>query len=220
MNELKQKVAEFVLHALGAHRVIGVGTGSTVNYFIEAMAIHRAEVLACIASSRASEILLRQHGFHVVELNEIKELPLYIDGADEVTSTGQMIKGAGGALTREKIIASAAEEFICIVDESKFVKQLGFFPLAVEVLPMAERYVTACLSDLGASISLRQGFLSDNGGVILDVRGLDFSNPLLLEQTINMIPGVIDCGVFAKRPANWVFIGKKDEVQSIDCHSV
>ncbi|AFT68559.1 Ribose-5-phosphate isomerase A [Alloalcanivorax dieselolei B5] len=214
-NALKQKVAEAALRHVPEGEVIGVGTGSTANYFIDALATMKGRLAGAVASSEATAERLRGHGIEVLELNQVGSLPLYVDGADEVNDHREMIKGGGGALTREKIVAAVAERFICIVDGSKQVKRLGGFPLPVEVIPMARSYVARRLVALGGQPQYREGFVTDNGNLILDVRNLDILNPIELEEKINNITGVVTNGLFARRPADLVLVGRGDEVITI-----
>ena len=211
-KDLKKEVAKVVLNYIQDRIIIGVGTGSTVNYFIDQLASIKARIEACVASSLATEKSLRALGLPIVDLNYCQELPLYIDSADEVNKQRQMIKGGGGALTKEKIIASAAAEFIVIVDESKLVKRLGTFPLAVEVLPMARSFVARELVKMGGAPVYRQGVETDNGNIILDVHNLEINSPMTLETQIKMIPGVVESGLFAKRTADQVLIATQNEV--------
>lgn len=213
MDNLKAKAAQSALSYLEEHRIIGVGTGSTVNYFIEALASIRHQIEACVASSHATEKRLRRAGIPVIDLNLADDVPVYIDGADEVNPRRQMIKGGGGALTREKILASAASKFICIVDERKFVGKLGEFPIAVEVIPMARSFVARALVKLGGDPAYRHGFQTDNGNIILDVFGFDLNDPERLENAVNVIPGVVENGLFAHRLADIVLIAGRDEVR-------
>jgi ribose 5-phosphate isomerase A len=185
---------------------LGVGTGSTVNHFIDALAQRRLELPVVASSSEATTERLARHGIQVTDLNEAGDLDLYVDGADEVDSMGHMIKGGGGALTREKIVAAASRRFVCIVDESKLVKVLGEFPLPVEVIPMARSYVARRMVGLGGLPEYREGFVTDNGNVILDVRHLDMLNPVELESRINQIAGVVTVGIFAQRRADLVLV--------------
>lgn len=206
MNDLKEKAARAALKYVEKDMIIGIGTGSTVNFFIEALAEIKHKIDACVASSVATENRLREKGIPVIDLNVAPDLPLYIDGADEVNDKLQMIKGGGGALTREKIVASVARKFICIVDESKVVKQLGQFPIAVEVIPMARSYVAREIVQLGGVPIYRQGFVTDNNNIILDVYDLNLQPPLELEQVMNVIPGVVDNGLFVRRTADEVLV--------------
>lgn len=212
MDNLKAKAAQSALAYLDDERVIGVGTGSTVNYFIDALASIRHRIEACVASSDATAERLRRVGIPVIDLNVADEISVYIDGADEVNFHRQMIKGGGGALTREKILASAASKFICIVDERKVVHRLGEFPIAVEVIPMARSFVARALVKLGGDPAYRHGFQTDNGNILLDVFGFDLTDPVCLENAVNVIPGVVENGLFANRLADIVLIAGKDGV--------
>lgn len=212
MSQLKIKAAKAALDYLDDNSILGIGTGTTVNYFIEQLATIKHRIDACVASSEDTAKRLRSYNIPVVDLNTLSELPLYIDGADEVNIRGEMIKGGGGALTREKIIATVARKFICIVDESKLVKQLGAFPIAVEVLPLARSFVARELLKLGGSPNYRNQCLTDNGNHILDVYHLDLSQPYHLEETIKMIPGVVESGLFIKRTADIVLAANEKEV--------
>ncbi|MFA5960923.1 MAG: ribose-5-phosphate isomerase RpiA [Tatlockia sp.] len=215
MSNLKQQAAQAALAYLEDDTVIGIGTGSTVNYFIDELAKIKHRIDACVASSKATEARLRAAGIAVIDLNAVSDLPLYIDGADEVTSNHQLIKGGGGAMTREKIIAQVAREFICIVDESKVVTRLGAFPLAVEVLPIARSYVARELVKLGGDPEYREGFITDNGNVILDVFNLELIDALSLEEAIKLIPGVVENGLFAKRLADKVLVASASGVTTL-----
>ncbi len=213
MSNLKLKAAQAALADVGDddNLIIGVGTGSTVNYFIDELAKIRHRIDACVASSNATEARLRAIGIPVIDLNAAGDLTVYIDGADEVNARCEMIKGGGGALTREKIIASVAKKFICIVDETKFVQNLGLFPIAIEVIPMARSYVGRELVKLGGDPVYRDGFLTDNGNIILDVHNMTLGClPKTLEDTINTIPGVVDNGIFGSRLADKVLVAGKD----------
>ncbi len=212
MSELKAKVALAAIEYIEDNMIVGVGTGSTVNYFIKELARIKHRIDACVASSKATELLLRELKIPVVELNVVNDLAIYIDGADEVNKWHQMIKGGGGALTREKIIASAAKKFICIVDESKVVNHLGSFPVAVEVLPMARSFVARELVKLKGDPVYREGFVTDNGNIILDVFNLDITEPKILESNINLIPGVVENGLFGTRLADLVLVANENEV--------
>ena len=187
--------------------VIGVGTGSTANHFIDALSAIKHRIDGAVASSDATAQRLKGHGIQVFDLNSVGDLPLYVDGADEITEHMHMIKGGGGALTREKIVAAASKKFVCIADESKLVGRLGKFPLPVEVIPMASGYVARELVRLGGQPKLREGFTTDNGNIILDVHHLEILNPVELETTINQITGVVTNGLFARRPADVFLMG-------------
>ena len=211
-DELKREVAHAALREIPDGAIVGVGTGSTVNFFIDALATIRSRVRATVSSSERSTERLRALGFQVLDLNEVDGVPVYVDGADEIEPGGAMIKGGGGALTREKIIAEVAERFVCIVDASKVVPLLGRFPLPVEVVPMARELVRRRLLALGGEPRLREGYLTDNGNQILDVHGLRIDAPRELEQAINQIPGVVTVGLFARRGADVALIGGADGV--------
>ena len=213
MSELKEKVAKAALDYIDDNMIVGVGTGSTVNYFIKALATIKHRIDACVASSKATEQQLRALGLPVIDLNSAGELPIYIDGADEVTARHEMIKGGGGALTREKVMATAAKKFICIVDHTKVVKRLRDFPIAVEVIPMARSFVARELVKLGGSPEYREGFVTDNGNIILDVFNLDLTHPL--EEAINLIPGVLENGLFLKRLADVVLVADEKHVYNL-----
>ena len=216
-DELKAAVAqaaiEYVLAEVPQGALIGVGTGSTANYFIDALAAHKDRYRGAVASSEATRQRLEQHGIAVFDLNEVSELPVYVDGADEVDAGLHMIKGGGGALTREKIVAAVARTFVCIADASKQVEVMGRFPLPVEVIPMAREYVARELSQLGGKPVLRAGFITDNGNQILDVHGLQITAPKALEERINQIVGVVTNGLFALRPADVLLLGTAQGVQ-------
>ena len=211
-DALKKQVAEAALRFVPEGEIIGVGTGSTANFFIDGLATLKDRIKGAVASSEATAERLKQHGIEVFSLNDVGNLPVYVDGADEVNSHREMIKGGGGALTREKIVAAAAREFICIVDASKQVKRLGAFPLPVEVIPMARSYVARKLVALGGQPEYREGFVTDNGNIILDIHNLDITNPIELETTLNNIVGVVTNGLFAKRPADVVLVGENGTV--------
>jgi ribose 5-phosphate isomerase A len=214
-NALKKAAAEAALAYVRDDTVVGVGTGSTVNYFIEALAARKARIDATVASSEASAARLRALHIPVKELNDTDGCDLYVDGADEVTEHLAMIKGGGAALTREKIVAAASRRFVCIADQSKLVGVLGKFPLPVEVIPMARSYVGRELVKLGGMPELRPGVTTDNGNLILDVRGLTIMNPLELETAINMIPGVVTNGIFARRPADVLLLAGAGGVRTL-----
>ena len=210
MTELKIKAAIAALAYIEDDMIIGVGTGSTVNCLIDELAKIKHRIDACVASSNATEKKLKEAGIPVIALTSASTLPIYIDGADEVNDRRELIKGGGGALTREKILACAATQFICIVDESKRVSRLGQFPLPVEVIPMARSYVAREIVKLGGSPEYRDGFLTDNGNIILDVYGVDIQIPIELEDAINQITGVVENGLFARRSADHVIVAGKD----------
>ena len=195
--------------------IVGVGTGSTANYFIDALAARKARINGAVASSAASAARLRGHGIEVLELNAVSDIPVYVDGADEATRHRHLLKGGGGALTREKIVAQASVKFVCIMDDSKLVSRLGAFPLPVEVIPMARSFVARELVKLGGAPEWRAGFITDNGNLILDVHNLAIDNPGSLEQAINNIPGVVSNGLFARRPADVLLIGTDQGVETV-----
>jgi ribose 5-phosphate isomerase A len=195
--------------------VIGVGTGSTANFFIDELAKMKNRITGAVASSERSAERLKGHGVRVLDLNSVNELPVYVDGADEITEHLAMIKGGGGALTREKIVAAVAKKFVCIADESKLVPVLGKFPLPVEVIPMARAYVARQMVKLGGQPKLREGFATDNGNVVLDVWGLSVLNPVELETAVNNITGVVTNGLFARRGADVLLLGTKTGVRTI-----
>ncbi len=205
-DDLKKQAAEAAL-AYVEGGVVGVGTGSTVNHFIDALATIKDRVEGAVSSSEASTARLLSCGIPIYELNTMGELALYVDGADEANPALQLIKGGGGALTREKIVAAVSRRFVCIADESKFVEVLGSFPLPVEVIPMARSYVSQELMKLGGSPVWREGFVTDNGNEILDLHGLEIHSPVELESRINDIPGVVAVGLFAMRPADVLILG-------------
>ena len=214
-NALKKQAAEAALAYVKDDTVVGVGTGSTVNYFIEALASRRARIEATVASSEASAARLRALHIPVKELNDTDGCDVYVDGADEVTEHLAMVKGGGAALTREKIVAQASKTFVCIADASKLVPVLGKFPLPVEVIPMARSFVARQLVKLGGIPELRQGVVTDNGNLILDVRGLTIMKPVELETEINQIPGVVTNGIFARRPADVLLVAAPEGVRTI-----
>ena len=212
-DELKQAVAHAALRQVPQGEIIGVGTGSTVNFFIDALATMKHHVRGAVSSSERSTERLKAHGITVFDLNAVERLPVYVDGADEIDPSGAMIKGGGGALTREKIIAEVADRFVCIVDASKLVSVLGAFPLPVEVVPMARELVSRRLRALGGQPRLREGYMTDNGNIILDVHGLAIAGPRELESSINQIPGVVTVGLFAHRGADLALVGTATGVQ-------
>jgi ribose 5-phosphate isomerase A len=214
-DELKKAVAKAAVAHVPADCIIGVGTGSTANFFIDELARIKGRLEGAVASSEATAVRLRAAGIPVFDLNSVVELPLYVDGADEVTRHLHMIKGGGGALTREKIVAAVAGKFICIADEAKLKDVLGVFPLPVEVIPMARSHVARELVRLGGQPELRQGFTTDNGNVILDVYGLAIVNPVALEGDINQIVGVVTNGLFARRGADLLLLATRDGVKTL-----
>ena len=210
----KRRAALAALELVPTGATIGVGTGSTVNSFIDALAASGGRVQRAVSSSASSSARLRAAGIEVVDLNDLAELDLYIDGADEANSARQLIKGGGGALTREKIVAAAARRFVCIVDDSKMVETLGRFPLPLEVIPMARTLVARALSARGGHPVWRMGFVTDNGNHILDVHGLRISDPPALERELNQITGIVTVGLFAVRPADLLLIGTASGVET------
>ena len=212
-DELKQQVANAAIDYVKSG-IIGVGTGSTANYFIDALAQIKHKIDGAVASSEATADKLRAHGIEVFDLNDIHGMDIYVDGADEITKHMHMLKGGGGALTREKIVAANAKEFICICDESKYVPILGKFPLPIEVLPMAKSYVARELTKLGGQPQLRD-FTTDNGNLIIDVHGLKIADPIEMEIKINQIVGVVTNGLFAVRPANILLLATHKGVKTI-----
>ena len=213
-NALKKSAAEAALKFVDDDMVVGVGTGSTVNYFIDALAAKKGRIKTTVASSEASAQRLRALHIPVAELNDTDGCDVYVDGADEVTEQLAMIKGGGAALTREKIVAQASRKFVCIADGTKLVPVLGKFPLPVEVIPMARSFVARELVKLGGMPELRQGVTTDNGNLILDVRGLTILDPVALETAINMIPGVVTNGIFARRPADVLLLATPEGVKT------
>ncbi|HVY05895.1 MAG TPA: ribose-5-phosphate isomerase RpiA [Burkholderiales bacterium] len=214
-NELKKAVARAAIRHVPDNCVVGVGTGSTANFFIDELAAIKGRIEGTVASSEASAARLKQAGIRVFDLNAVSDVPVYVDGADEVDRRLHMIKGGGGALTREKIVAAVAQKFVCIADASKLKEKLGAFPLPVEVIPMARSHVGRQLLLLGGQPELRQGFTTDNGNLILDVHGLDISDPAGLEAAINQITGVVTNGLFARRPADVLLLGTPTGVQTL-----
>ena len=203
----KRRSAEAALHYVEPGSVLGVGTGSTVGCFIEALAAHPGLVRTAVSSSDATTRLLRAAGIEVLDLNDVDGVHVYIDGADEATRARHLIKGGGGALTREKIVAAAADRFVCIIDDGKLVDTLGAFPLPVEVIPMARALVARAIAALGGRAQWREAFVTDNGNHILDVHGLSITDPCALERELGEIAGVVTVGLFAKRPADLLVIG-------------
>lgn len=214
-DEMKQAVARAALEHVVPDSIIGIGTGSTANYFIDALAEIKHRINGTVASSEASAERLKGHGIPVLDLNQVDEISVYIDGADETNRHRHLIKGGGGALTREKIVAAVSRKFVCIVDETKVVDILGAFPLPVEVIPMARSYVARELVKLGGQPVYRDAFVTDNGNQILDVKGLEIMNPVELEAKINNITGVVTNGLFAMRPADIVLVGSPEGVTTL-----
>lgn len=214
-EQAKQLVAEAAIEYIEWDWVIGVGTGSTANLFIDELAKIKGQIDGAVASSEASAERLRQHGIKVMELDNVGDLPIYVDGADESTKHKHLIKGGGAALTREKIVAAASDKFICIADDSKLVGTLGKFPLPIEVIPMAKSYVGRQLVKLGGNPVFREGVVTDNGNFILDVYDLNITNPVDLERQINQIAGVVTNGLFAQRGADVLLLGGADGVTTL-----
>ena len=218
-DELKQAVARAALNYVVDGAIIGVGTGSTANFFIDELGKIKQRIKGAVASSEATAARLKSHGIAVFDLNEITHMPVYIDGADEIDASGAMIKGGGGALTREKIVASVAEKFICIADGSKLVEVMGTFPLPIEVIPMAQAVVIRALKAMGATpiLRLKEGvpYVTDNGCFIIDTAGLRITQPANLEQQINDLPGVVTNGLFARKGANVCLLGMADGVKTM-----
>jgi ribose 5-phosphate isomerase A len=214
-DELKKKVAEAALKYVEDDSIVGVGSGSTVNFFIDCLATIKGRIEGAVAASEASAARLKKHGIRVFDLNGVDRLPVYVDGADEVTEHLHMIKGGGGALTREKITAAVARKFVCICDASKLVPVLGQFPLPVEVIPMARSYVGRELVKLGFQPALREGFTTDNGNVVLDCRGMTLLDPPKIEAEINQLAGVVTNGIFARRPADVLLLAEKTGTRTI-----
>jgi ribose 5-phosphate isomerase A len=220
-DELKQAVARTAIDYVVDGEIIGVGTGSTANFFIDELAKIKDRIKGAVASSEATAARLRGHGIEVFDLNDVESISVYVDGADEVDASGAMIKGGGAALTREKIVASVSGQFVCIADGSKLVETLGKFPLPVEVIPMAAKAVSRKLAALGGQPRLRtragssEAFVTDNGGYILDVAGLSITDPVALETSINQIVGVIAVGLFAQRGANVCLLGTGEGVKTL-----
>nr|MBF0683141.1 ribose-5-phosphate isomerase RpiA [Pseudomonas sp.] len=218
-DQLKRQAAdaalELVAEVAAPDVVIGVGTGSTADLFIDGLAAFQGRIRGTVASSERSAKRLAGHGLAVFDLNDVQAMPLYVDGADEIDVRLHMIKGGGGALTREKIVASVAERFICIADESKLVERLGAFPLPVEVIPMAQATIARRLAALGGKPVLREGFITDNGNVILDVNGLAINDAASLESRINDMPGVVTCGLFARAGADVALLATQNGIRRL-----
>lgn len=209
-QDLKQLVAKAALNYLPDNRVIGIGTGSTVGYFIKELAKIKDQIPGVVSSSNNSTELLKQYGFNILDLNSVDRLYAYFDGADSFNKVKELIKGGGGALTREKILASAADKFICMVDESKGPTILGRFPIPVEVIPMARSKVARHIVKLGGSPRLRENFITDNGNIIIDVYNWELQEPIAMEEKLNNIPGVVENGIFANNSADVLLIAKSD----------
>ena len=214
-DEMKKAVAKAAIEYVEAGTIIGIGTGSTANFFIDELANIKGKIEGTVASSVASADRLKGHGIQVLDLNSVNELSVYVDGADESNKYLHLIKGGGGALTREKIVAAASRKFVCIADESKLVDVLGKFPLPVEVIPMARSYVAREIVKLGGQPVLREGFTTDNGNIILDVHNMQIMDPVKLEESLNQITGVVTNGLFARRPADVLLLGTKDGVKTL-----
>ncbi|MCY3803927.1 MAG: ribose-5-phosphate isomerase RpiA [Gammaproteobacteria bacterium] len=215
LEKKKLAAAEGALDYIQAGDVIGVGTGSTANYFIDALAGIKGKIDGTVASSEATARRLKEHGIQVLDLNSVPSLPVYVDGADEATRHKHLIKGGGGALTREKIVAGVSEKFVCIADDTKLVDTLGAFPLPVEVIPMARSHVARQLVKHGGIPELREGYKTDNGNFILDVHNLEILNPVDKERELNNIAGVVTVGIFALRPADMLILGMESGLQTI-----
>ncbi|WP_289101608.1 ribose-5-phosphate isomerase RpiA [uncultured Marinobacter sp.] len=217
-DELKQAVAKAAVDHIAPHlepsSIVGVGTGSTANFFIDYLAEYRNDFDGAVASSEATAERLKKHGIPVYDLNAVNEIEFYVDGADETNERLELIKGGGGALTREKIVAAVAKTFICIADESKMVGILGEFPLPVEVIPMARSHVGREIVKLGGDPVYRDGFVTDNGNIIIDIHNLDISRPIQVEERLNNIVGVVTNGLFARRPADLLLLGTSEGVKS------
>ncbi len=212
-DDKKKEVAKAAIKYIEDDMIVGVGTGSTVNFFIEELAKIKGRIDGAVSSSVASEELLKQHDIPVLDLNSVIEIPVYVDGADESNEHRHLIKGGGGALTREKIVAAASKQFVCIIDDSKMVPTLGEFPLPVEVIPMAQSYVARQITKLGGQPVLREDFITDNGNIILDVKNMKIDNPIELEQELNQIVGVVTNGLFAQRSADILLIAGDEGVK-------
>ena len=214
-DEMKQAVAKAAIEYVEVGTIIGIGTGSTANFFIDELANIKHQIEGAVASSVASAERLEGHGIEVLDLNSVSEISVYVDGADESNKHLHLIKGGGGALTREKIVAAVSKKFVCIADETKLVGCLGAFPLPVEVIPMARSYVAREIAKLGGQPVLREGFTTDNGNVILDVHNMEIMEPVKLEETLNHITGVVTNGLFAMRPADVLLLGTQDGVTTL-----
>ena len=214
-DQLKRTAAKKALEFVPENAYIGIGTGSTVNFFIEELTNSGIRIKGAVSTSKATSELLKQHSIPEVSLTEATELPVYIDGADEVNRSLQMIKGGGGALLAEKIVASAAEKFVCIVDESKYVSRLGKFPLPIEIIPAARSLVSRQLLKYGGSPQLRLNFTTDSGHKIIDVHNMPINEPLKLEDELNRIPGIVENGLFARHPAHVLIIGRAEGAEVI-----
>ena len=214
-DDKKKAAARAALEYVADNAVIGVGTGSTANHFIELLATLRGRIEGTVASSEATAARLRRHGIPVYDLNGVGTVPVYVDGADEADRNLRLVKGGGGALTREKILAAAAEKFVCVADDSKLVAVLGKFPVPVEVIPMARSYVARQVVKLGGNPIWRDGFVTDNGNIVLDVYNLNLTDPVAVEAELNQITGVVTNGVFARRPADVLIHGTDEGVRTV-----
>ena len=214
-DDKKKAAARTALEYVADNAVIGVGTGSTANHFIELLATLRGRIEGTVASSEATAARLRRHGIPVYDLNGVGTVPVYVDGADEADRNLRLVKGGGGALTREKILAAAAEKFVCVADDSKLVAVLGKFPVPVEVIPMARSYVARQVVKLGGNPIWRDGFVTDNGNIVLDVYNLNLTDPAAVEAELNQITGVVTNGIFARRPADVLILGTDGGVRTI-----
>jgi len=214
-DEMKRKAAQAALEYVGTDEIIGVGTGSTVNHFIDVLAEVKHKINGAVSSSEVSTQRMQAHGIKIYELNEVGNLSVYIDGADESDHYLNLIKGGGGALTREKIIAGASKKFICIADESKLVDVMGEFPLPVEVIPMARSFIARELVKIGGRPLWREGFVTDNGNDILDVHDLKIMQPVALENELNKLPGIVTVGIFANRPADVLILGTAEGARTV-----
>jgi ribose 5-phosphate isomerase A len=222
-QELKQQAAdaalELVEQVAGPDVIIGVGTGSTADLFIDGLARFKGRIGGTVASSERSAARLAGHGLKVLDLNDVTSMPIYVDGADEIDANLHMIKGGGGAQTREKIVASVADRFVCIVDESKLVEVMGKFPLPIEVIPMARESVARAMTAMGGQPRLREGFVTDNGNIILDVAGLSITDAPGLEARVNNLPGVVTCGLFAIAGADVALLATQNGIRRLDCRA-
>ena len=214
-DDLKRAVAKAAIEYVPVDSIVGVGTGSTANFFIDELAKIKHKIRGAVASSEASAKRLQGHGIEVLSLNDAGDIPVYVDGADEITRHLHMVKGGGGALTREKIVAASSKKFICVCDVSKLVEVLGNFPLPIEVIPMARSYIAREVVKLGGQPKLREGFTTDNGNIILDVHNLQIMNPVELEAALNQLAGVVTNGLFARRGADVLLLGTPDGVKTM-----
>lgn len=214
-DQLKQQAAQAALEYVESGSIVGVGTGSTVNFFIDGLAGIKHKIEGAVSSSEASTQRLRAHGIEVFDLNSVSDVPVYVDGADETNAHLQLIKGGGGALTREKIIAHLAKKFVCVADETKMVPRLGSFPLPIEVIPMARSMIARELVKLGGQPVYRDGFVTDNGNQILDVHNLEIMEPAKLEAELNNLPGIVTVGLFAIRPADVLILGTANGIRTL-----